>query len=502
MASLAALLAVPVTILVVAAGWSGLYGQDAYWYHAFATGELRAAIGEVRAPAPFTWPPGFPMLAALASLFTGPGTASGQAVSLVAGAAVPVLTWLLARELRPWTGWHRPWVAVLAGGLVAVTPHLWQSAAVVMSDTAGLAAMTLGAWGIVCWANGRGLRWAVLAAVAVAFAIDTRQGYAIAGLPLAVLGVVLAVQRGHEAGGRAPWVTLGMPLLAGLAVLAPVVGPMAWAWWRGEPVPFSIQLVSHTWDPANLLRTEIASRDGLGRWTLPMGLFYAMEPARPYHLGPLFGLFAVVGGVRVLGRARLVPAAVLVAWPLLMLGFLGGDVTQNTRYALAVLPPIAILAAGGLDLVVGRLRSVGRGTGRQRRLLLGCLAAVIVGALAVQVAGAWRLTDGFIARFVADDAAIARLAAQVPPDDRLVAFQATLALRHDGRQALELYELTAEDALVLAADGRRTWLLLPASGLDGQWAEASPGRVVEALRAGPGLRLVATAGQWHLWQVP
>ena len=496
--ALAALLAVPVALLIVSSGWDGVYGQDAYHYHGFATGELRSALFALRPPAPFTWPPGFPVLTALVSLVTGPSTAAGQVVSLASGAIVPVATWALARELRPWTGRTPAWVAVLAGVLVACTPHLWQSAAVVMSDTTGLAAMTLGAWALVRWANGAPQRWAVLAAGTVAFAIDTRQGYALAGLPLAVAGVVVGVRRARVPGGPGLLATLALPLLAGALVLAPMVGPMAWSALRGEPVPFAIQLDSHPWDPGNLFRTEIVSRDGLGRWDLPMGVFYLTEPARAYHLGAFFALLAVGGALVVLRRPNVVAIATLIGWPALVLGFLGGDVTQNTRFALAVLPPVAILAAIG----IGRVQAWVDAIRWPRRVPGRVLPAIaVVGAVAVMLIGGLRVTSGFIDRFERDRAAIAALAARIPAEDRIIAFQSTLALRFLGREALELYDLAADAAVALVDDGRPTWLLVPVDADGARWADASPGRSLAAIRGGPGLEAVEAEGAWGLWRV-
>ncbi len=496
---LSLLLLLPVAVLIVTAGWDGVYGQDAFWYHAFASGELRSALLDGRAPAPFSWPPGFPLLAALASLLTGPTTLAGQLVSLGAGALVPVLTWALARELRWPGGSPAGCVAVLAGVLMATVPHLWQSSAVVMSDTTGLAAMTLGAWALARWANGGGLRWAILAAAAIAFAMDTRQVYVLAGAPLAVAGVVVGWRRTRAATSPGLVRTLGLPLLAGAAVLAPVVGSMAWAAARGESVPFSIQLASHPWDPANLLRTAIASRDGLGRFALPMGLFYLVEAGRSYHLGPAFAIAALLGIVRVLRRPALMPVAILVAWPAVVIAFLGGDVTQNTRYILAALPPIAILAAMGVAAIVDVI--AGRIDGPAGRLALAGAGAIVVIAVTANLLAAWRLTDDFIARFQADRAAIAALDAQVPTDDRLIAFGATLALRFAGRDALELHDLEPPDGLALAADARRTWLVIPTGALSGQWAATHVARTFEALRDGPGVRMVARAGAWELWSV-
>lgn len=501
---LAALVVVPVVSLVVMHGWPGVYGQDAFWYQQYAE-DVRAAWAGGRLPGPFTWPPGFPVLAAAVSAATGPGTMAAQAVSLAAGGAVAALTWLLARELRPWTRWSG-WSAIAAGLIAGVTPHLWQSAAVVMSDTTGLAAMTLGAWSVTRWAGGGRLRWAVLGAMATAFAVDTRQVYALAAVALAVAAVIVAVRR---AGTLAPEdrarflaVTLGLPLAAAILVLAPMLGPMAWAWGRGAPVPFATQLTSHPWSPANAVRSETTGPDGTQRWPLPMGLFAVTEPFRPYHLGPVFAVAAAGGAFRLMRRARAsLPLAVLVAWPALVLLELAGDVVQNTRFALAVLPPLAILASGGLDAVAAWVGAHGRPRDRRRAVTVGG-TLVLGGLLLVNAVGAWHFTDSFIGRFQASSAALARLVESVPADGRLVALGATLELRWKGRDVTELSALPVADATALARDGRPTWIVLPAGVIDTQWAGTPIAAAFVALGSGndAGPRLEARDGPWELWR--
>jgi hypothetical protein len=97
---LAVAIFLPVALIVRRHGFDGLYGQDAYYYQAFATGTLREALlrGQLLAP-DFTWPTGYPYLAGAASMALGTGTLAGQAVSLLAAASVPVTTALLALEL-------------------------------------------------------------------------------------------------------------------------------------------------------------------------------------------------------------------------------------------------------------------------------------------------------------------------------------------------------------------------------------------------------------------
>src|SRR5216684_5125735 len=120
---LALLLAVPAAGLTVSRGFDGLYGQDAYAYFDSATESVRRSILHVAPLDAFFWPPGYPLLVALASLVVGPSALAGQLVSLLMGALVPVFTALLVREI-----WRDDaLLALLAGALVAVCGQLWQS---------------------------------------------------------------------------------------------------------------------------------------------------------------------------------------------------------------------------------------------------------------------------------------------------------------------------------------------------------------------------------------
>ena len=63
------LLALPILLVGVAVlpRFDGLYGQDPFAYYDYATGPLRSALLALQLPPPFTWPPGYPLLVALAS---------------------------------------------------------------------------------------------------------------------------------------------------------------------------------------------------------------------------------------------------------------------------------------------------------------------------------------------------------------------------------------------------------------------------------------------------
>src|SRR5467141_2559637 len=81
----ALLLVLPAAGLTVSRGFDGLYGQDAYAYFDYATVSVRRSIVQVMPLEAFFWPPGYPILVALASLVFGPSPVAGQVVSLVMG---------------------------------------------------------------------------------------------------------------------------------------------------------------------------------------------------------------------------------------------------------------------------------------------------------------------------------------------------------------------------------------------------------------------------------
>ncbi|HET8627533.1 MAG TPA: hypothetical protein VFL91_08945, partial [Thermomicrobiales bacterium] len=162
---------VPAGALAAAGRFDGLYGQDPYAYYDYAVGPLRASLLHLRPPPAFYWPPGYPLLVALASFVVGARPLAGQIVSLVAGGLAAVFAALLAHEVWPALDARggaraRLYGPLLAGLAVALCGQVWQSSVVVMADTAGLAAATGGAWALARYGrrgDSGGPGWLVLA---------------------------------------------------------------------------------------------------------------------------------------------------------------------------------------------------------------------------------------------------------------------------------------------------------------------------------------------------
>lgn len=511
-------LPVVVLALLVLPRFDGLYGQDPYAYFDYAIGPLRHSLLELRWPPPFTWPPGYPLLVALTSLVVGMTPRAGQLVSLVAGALVPIFTALLAWEVWPVShttartgsinrlaanaAGHglsarkaRLAVSVLSGLLAGLAGQLWQSSVVVMADTAGLAAATVGMWALVRYGRqeqvtttAASVGWLMLAAAAMAFAVLTRWAYALVAMPCAAYALWLLRQRRRG-------VALlhgGVAALVALVVLLPLLLPML----RGvlssadEPVPFAVDLQVYSWHPLNALRRQFVTADGLLSYRLPNGLWYALAPAHRFYFTPLLaplllpGMWAVfpaagtvrrpVRAARMVVRQPTAQLLLLVGWAGVVYAFHAGAPWQNFRFNLAHLPALAILTAVGAH-TVARWLAVRVRHPSWRRVALALLAAWLMAGLAWMAVGGWRLTRSFVQRKDADLAIVRQVEADLPPDATLITFGLTLTFQHYSRlSTLEIFYLDEAVLAQLVDSGRSLYLLLDLQTVTSQWQGYSP----------------------------
>lgn len=491
-------LALPVSLLAIIGRFDGLYGQDPYAYYAYAIGPLRESLLALRLwpPPSFFWPPGYPLLVSGLSVIIGPTPLAGQLISLLAGALVPVFTAWLARELLPLThrgngvegeGQVTASLPVVAGVLVALTPQLWQSSAVIMSDTVGLAAATLGAWALARYGRRRQGRWLVAASGAFAWALLTRWIYGLVAIPCAAYALIVWA-RGFSA-QRSPSLVQGVAAaFVAVAILSPLLAT------RLTPgsSAFTGDLEVYTWSPLTAFLREHDTVDGRLSYSWPNGLYYALAPAHRYYLTPLLAVFVLPGVWVALRRRALGPGLLLVGWVASVYGFHAGAPWQNFRFTLAYLPPLAVLAALGLETFQHYLGS---------RWRWGVWLWMGAGLLSMAVGGA-QLTQSFITR-KADDLALMRaVEARMPPGARLLTFTLTLTFQHYSVvETLELFDVSPDALPALLADGRPTFLLLDVRQVETQWQ----GRALEAsyhwLRDERGLMVLEQFDAYTLFQV-
>jgi 4-amino-4-deoxy-L-arabinose transferase-like glycosyltransferase len=434
----------------------------------------------------FFWPPGYPLLVALASMVIGPVPLGGQAVSLLMGALVPMFTALLVRELWP----AERLMALLAGLLVALCGQLWQSSIVVMADTTGLALATLSAWALVRYGRTGRLRWLLIASAAVAYATLARWIYGLVAVPFATyaLWALLTARR-----GSALLHAMAGVLLAG-ALLVPVLGPplLGLLSHPSEPATFAGNLQVYSWSPLNALRRDFFTADGHLSYTWPNGLYYAIAPANLAFFGPLLAPWIAVG-LWAAGREWRRPTLLLIlGWAGVVYAFHAGAAWQNFRFSLAYLPPLAVLVAAGLLWTWRRL---------DRRVGVLVALCCTLGLLAT-ASGAVRLVEGFIDRKDDDLALVRWVQTQTPPDAQLLSFGPTLAFRHyTALPTFDLFDLTPGDLDSILAVSAPTYVLLDERNVEEQWLGQAPAVNWNRLRDRTGVSEIGTQGSFTLFRV-
>ena len=518
-------LSVLLALIAVVTVWphfDGLYGQDSFAYYNYSQGPLAAALEQGELPPSFFWPPGFPLLAWLAMRFLGTGPEAGQFVALLAGAAVPLFTSLLAWELfltpQPLASLSSNgnralrWTPLLAGLLVVFQAQLWQSSIVVMSDTPALATGTAGVWLAARWGRTGRLPTLCLAAGLLAYALLTRWAYglvalAVTGFALSRLlpaaGAGLAKEKqGTSAHIRHP---LRQVLVAGLVVLLvllPVWLPAGLdllGGKRGETVAFAGDLAVYSWSPLNAVRRTFTTTDGHLAYRLPNGLYYALAPAHRYFFTPLLALL-LLPGLWQLWRWRTAARLWLIAgWAGLVIAFHAGAPWQNFRFTLVYLPPLAIVVALGITTVLSRLQKLLPGHRQVARLLLAAWVLVGLGTMA------WKgveLTRFFVERKQADLATVAWVETETPPDAHILAFNMTFTLAQYGsRETEHLFYQTPETVAALVATGRPLFLLLEVDSFTEQWAGHRAEHAFRWLQQEPGLVAIGQEREYILYRV-
>jgi 4-amino-4-deoxy-L-arabinose transferase-like glycosyltransferase len=377
---------------------------------------------------------------------------------------------------------------MLAGLIVAVTGQLLQSSLVVMADTLGLAAATAGAWALARYRRTGAARWLLLSALAFAWATLTRWIYGLVVVPFAIWGLTLLRRRSR----RIALLHGAAAAMVGIAVLAPTVLPAVAGLVGGGDAPFAGDFQVYSWSPLNAFRATFTTGDGRLAYNIPTGLYYMLAPATWWYFSPLLAAL-IAPGVWAVVRATRIPALwILIAWAAVVWTFHAGAPWQNPRFALAYLPPLAILAAVGYD----QLRRASHAGVRR------AAGAWLLAGLALAAAGSAVLTQEFIER-KQNDLAIVRWAdGLAPPNGQLLAFGLTPTLQQYGRHTtLDLSEVSTEQIGTLLGDGRPTLVLVDVNALERQWTGRVPWERFHALRAAPGLTPLGTRAGYTLFAV-
>ena len=460
----------------------GSTGRTLYAYYAYAVGPLRDSLAHGQAPPPTFWPLGFPTFVALTSLVVGRSPLAGQIVALVSAALVVFFTWLLARDLgQVREGGATAFWSALA---VASTAQLWVLGIVVMSDTLAVAAATASAWALVRYRATRRAPWLVLTASALAWATATRWLYAVL-VPVWLLALVFPAlcDRG---GGRS-----GSGAVLFATVYLGVLAPQVWMTSRGTGRPGPVSYAEFGWSPVNFFLTTVDTPDGRLVRRYPNALFYAALPAHRMYLTPLVALFVPIGIVHALRHRRWLTLILGVAWPVVIYALVAGAPVQNSRFILACLPPLALLAGLGVQATVSAYP-------RWRRV---AMAAFVAGLILMALTGvSWcRAT---IAQKHADLATSRWVDDHTSRDAVVLAFSLTLTLQHYGaRDTRELFIQSIRDLEALTAQGRPFFLLVDVDTMYAQWRDRAPGQNFRWLQTHTDMTAVGRHATYTLFEV-
>jgi 4-amino-4-deoxy-L-arabinose transferase-like glycosyltransferase len=478
--------------IVLPTHFDGLYGQDAYAYYDYAQ-NLRTSLQNGAALKPFFWPLGYPTLLAIAFTATSTTPTIAQALSLLMGATLSPLVYIIARQIG--TG---RFGSIAAAAVMTLCGQALQSSMVVMSDIPALFWATVSAMLLIRYLTPKSsmhttepthqIRWLVLAAVTLVFASITRWIYLVLGLPFALS--VLLVWR-----GRIHWRSTFITLAIAFLVLLPQI-----LYSRTNPFPTLNHEWVEGWSPINAFQGSFTNIDGHFDYEKINAIYYAQPFYDPNYFSPIFSVFIVIGLWAVAQRAwwQLV---LFGSWILLPYLFLAGIPYQNIRFPLIVVPAVAILVGSGIDAVLSRLRQM-----HFKPLWLIAIQALMVIILLLGLWQMWGSANTLVTMFInnqqRDKLAAAWVGENVPASSTVYTFGLTLTLQH--YTSLNVYELYYETPQTLAQKwqhGHEEYLVLNLWNIENQWVGRDPQLDYHWLRDQRGLEQLGKFGYYTLFKI-
>ena len=470
--------------MVVPAHFDGLYGQDAFAYYDYAQ-QLSSSLHKGAALKPFFWPLGYPAILSIALSMGGTTPTIAQAVSILMGAALAPLIYILSRQI----GLSRI-ASIVAAPILTVCGQVLQSSLVIMSDIPALFWATLSAVLLTRYLTRpeKAMRWLILAAITLTLASVTRWIYLVLGLPFGI--TVLIQWRGHI-----HWRHALVALCAAALVLLP-----QFLYSRTNPAPTLNHEWVQGWSAAHAFQSSFTNIDGHFDYAQLNAIYYAQPFFDPYYLSPIFSLILLLGLWTALHRKFWI-GIFFGGWALLPYLFLAGIPYQNIRFPLIVMPAIAIFVAQGLDSILDKLRRLQIKT-PNRTIIQYLLATLFLIGILHMWKHATEVTTIFIDHQQQDKLAVDWASQHIPYGATVYTFGLTLALRQ--RTTLDVQELYYETPDTLAAKwqhGKVDYLLLNVWNIENQWVGRDLERSYHWLRDQRGLIKIGKSGYYTLYKV-
>jgi 4-amino-4-deoxy-L-arabinose transferase-like glycosyltransferase len=467
-------------VFLIQQPFDGLYGQDAYAYFNFA-GDLQHALLSGSAPPPFFWGLGYPsLLMAIFALF-GTSAYVGQAASILLGAALAPLVYLLARLLD-----IDRLGAFICGLLLAFCGQAAQSSLVIMADIPALFLATLSALFLLIYLRRkRGFLWLIVAALCLTVAILSRWLYVLLLIPFIVLYIS---ERG----------AFRHTVIAALAAMILFFPQIAYS--LTNPYPTFNHAWVEGWSPVNAFERDFVNVDGEFHYALPNWQFYGGAFTDPYYLAPMFLLFAVIGLFTLRRRYGLF----LGLWAFLPYLFLIGIPYQNIRFPLIVVPATALACGAGAAWIIGKLQTFVKANPSTRRFgkrwAIIAMAAICAVGLAMMISSGQQTIPVFLANQQRDKTATTWATEQLPATATVYTMGLTLTLQHyTDLDSRELYYETVESLRENASRG--DYLLINVWQIENQWNGREPQFAYHYLRDQRGLSEIGRNGNYTLFRI-
>lgn len=307
---------------VIATGFRGLYGQDAYEYWRYAKA-LNESWQGGESPGAFFWPVWYPLAGAVFQMAVRDAALALLLISVL----VHQLTWVfVVKIIRRHFGGEGIWPLIFGIAIVFACPYLLRSSALVMADAMAVMLVTLCFFAALEYrSHGQG-GMLVLCAAAAVVAVFTRYAAAV---PVAVPVLMAA-----WAWLRRPAL---LPLLMALATAAMLVAPH-FLLNAEKPAGFLGHAWLTNWSTAHFFKSAFHTPDGFNEYALPnllhaFSVFY--HPAFFLPFGLLLFFWRKPDFRQPVVRLAL---GSILAYAI----FLAGIPYQNIRFLNLTLPLVAI----------------------------------------------------------------------------------------------------------------------------------------------------------------
>ncbi len=495
--ALFALALLPRILFVWQNRFDGLYGQDAYAYFNYAR-EMFTTLAHAQPP-PFWWPLGYPALLNIGLALFGNEVAAAQAITLLAGAALAPVTYLLTREIAPEKS--REVSALVAGTLLALGGQVVQSSIVVMADAPALLWATLSAWLLLRYRRTLAALWLAGSAVTLALAVITRWENLLFALAwssaLAAVWITHTIDSKKMA--RATFISF---IFAALMVAPQLIYKFA------SNAPLAGQSWLESWSPANFFARSFDNVDGHFDYALPVGIFYAQVFFHPAYLFALLTPGLILGAARVLKnfRADAAVPVLMLGWLLFTYFFLAGIPYENFRFGLGFFSPVAALAGVGVGWTWEKIYTGNgfalRGACSRAQRVRAAFVAIVVLALVITIFWEPRVLEAVLKQKRLELAQADWLARTLPPNATVFTFAATGALRTYG--ALQIADLSEESPDTIVEKVRAAspaYLFVNVANIEMQWRGRALEQSVRVLRDQLWLKEMGGVEGWTLFRI-